>query len=133
MGVSPFLISSSIQAIVAQRLVRIICPECKTPYRNGKNAPIIPGLNINDSENAEFYHGTGCGHCNKTGYYGRAGIFEFMRTSSELKEAIHRKAPTHELRDIARSNGMTTLAEDGLRLANNQVTTLEEVMRVSMK
>ncbi|MHC4183205.1 MAG: GspE/PulE family protein, partial [Planctomycetota bacterium] len=133
MGVSPFLISSSIQAIVAQRLVRIICPECKTPYRNGKNAPIIPGLNINDSENAEFYHGTGCEHCNKTGYYGRAGIFEFMCTSSELKEAIHRKAPTHELRDIARSNGMTTLAEDGLRLANNQITTLEEVMRVSIK
>ncbi len=133
MGVSPFLISSSIQAIVAQRLVRIICPECKTPYRNGKNGPIISELNINDSENAEFYHGTGCDHCNKTGYYGRAGIFEFMCTSSELKEAIHRKAPTHELRNIARSNGMTTLAEDGLRLANNQITTLEEVMRVSIK
>ncbi len=133
MGVSPFLISSSIQAIVAQRLVRIICPECKTPYRNGKNVPIIPGLNINDSENDEFYHGTGCEHCNKTGYYGRAGIFEFMCTSSELKEAIHRKVPTHELRKIACSNGMTTLAEDGLRLANNQITTLEEVMRVSIK
>jgi type IV pilus assembly protein PilB len=133
MGVSPFLISSSIQAIVAQRLVRIICPECKTPHRNGEKVPTVPGLNINDLENAEFYHGTGCEHCNKTGYYGRAGIFEFMCIGSELKEAIHRKAPTHELGDLARSNGMKTLMEDGLRLANNQVTTLEEVMRVSMK
>jgi type II secretory ATPase GspE/PulE/Tfp pilus assembly ATPase PilB-like protein len=90
-------------------------------------------LNSNDLENAEFYHGTGCEHCNRTGYYGRAGIFEFMCTSPELKEAIHRKAPTHELRNIARSNGMTSLAEDGLRLANNQITTLEEVTRVSIK
>lgn len=133
MGISPFLISSSIQAIVAQRLVRIICPECKAPYRNGKKVPAVLGLNTNDLENAEFYHGTGCEHCNKTGYYGRAGIFEFMCTGSELKEAIHRKAPTQELREIARSNGMTTLMEDGLRLAHNQVTTLEEIIRVSMK
>ncbi len=133
MGVSPFLISSSIQAVVAQRLVRIICPECKAPQRNGENVPNVPGFNTSDLENAEFYHGTGCEHCNKTGYYGRAGIFEFMCTSSELKEAIHRKAPTHELRKIAHSNGMTTLMEDGLRLAKNQITTLEEVTRVSMK
>ena len=133
MGVSPFLISSSIQAVVAQRLVRIICPECKAPQRNGENVPNVPGFNTSDLENAEFYHGTGCEHCNKTGYYGRAGIFEFMCTSSELKEAIHRKAPTHELRKIAHSNGMTTLMEDGLRLAKNQITTLEEVTRVSTK
>ncbi len=133
MGVSPFLISTSIQAVVAQRLIRIICPECKAPYRNGEKVPTAPGLNSNDSENAEFYHGTGCEHCNKTGYYGRAGIFEFMCTSPELKEAIHRKAATHELRNIARSNGMISLAEDGLRLANNQITTLEEITRVSIK
>ncbi len=133
MGVSPFLISSSIQAIIAQRLVRVICPKCKTPYENGKNVPIAPGLNVSDFGNAESYHGTGCEYCNKTGYYGRAGIFEFMGTSSELKEAIHRKAPANELREIACSNGMTTLMEDGLRLANNQITTLEEVTRVSIK
>ncbi len=133
MGVSPFLISTSIQAVAAQRLVRIICPECKAPCRNGEKVPIVSGLNINGLENAEFYHGTGCEYCNRTGYYGRAGIFEFMCTSSELKEAIHRKAPTHELRSIAHSNGMTTLMEDGLRLASNQITTLEEIMRVSVK
>ena len=133
MGVSPFLISTSIQAVVAQRLIRVICSECKAPYRNGEKIPTAPGSNINDLENAEFYHGTGCEHCNRTGYYGRAGIFEFMCTSPELKEAIHRKAPTHELRKIAHSNGMTTLMEDGLRLARNQITTLEEVTRVSMK
>ena len=131
MGIKPFLISSSIQAVLAQRLVRVICPKCKVPYKIEKD--VLEALNIDsiDLENREFCHGAGCEYCNKTGYRGRKPIFEFMSMNTELRDAIFNNLPTNELRKIARSNGMTTLAEDGLRLARAQVTTLEEVMRIT--
>ncbi len=131
MGIKPFLISSSIQAILAQRLVRVICQKCKVPYKVEKD--ILESLNIDsiDLENTEFYHGAGCEHCNKTGYRGRKPIFEFMGMNTELRDAIFNNMATNELRKIAHSNGMTTLAEDGLRLARAQITTLEEVMRIT--
>ena len=129
MGIKPFLISSSIQAILAQRLVRVICPKCKVPYKIEKD--VLAALNITDLEDTEFFHGTGCEYCNRTGYRGRKPIFEFMCINAEIREAIFKNEGTHELRKIAHSNGMSTLAEDGLRLARAQITTLEEVMRVS--
>ena len=129
MGIKPFLISSSIQAILAQRLVRVICPKCKVPYKIEKD--ILAALNITDLEDTEFSRGTGCEYCNRTGYRGRKPIFEFMCINAKIREAIFRNEGTHELRKIAHSNGMSTLAEDGLRLARAQITTLEEVMRVS--
>jgi len=131
MGIKPFLISSSIQAILAQRLVRVICPKCKVPYKVEKD--VLESLNVDsiDVENMEFCHGTGCDYCNKTGYRGRKPIFEFMSMNTELRDAIFNKMPTNELRKIAHSNGMTTLAEDGLRLARAHVTTFEEVMRIT--
>jgi len=131
MGIKPFLISSSIQAILAQRLVRVICPKCKVPCKIEKDvleSLDIDGINL---ENTEFCHGTGCEHCNKTGYRGRKPIFEFMSMNTELRDAIFNNMATNELRKIAHSNGMTTLAEDGLRLARAQITTLEEVMRIT--
>ncbi len=133
MGIKPFLISSSVHAVIAQRLVRVICPKCKTPYKIKEDSLLALGLNINDFENTEFYHGTGCDNCSKTGYCGRTAILEFMYITPELREAIHRKLPIDELRKIARSNGMTTLMEDGLRLACTQITSLEEIIRVSIK
>ena len=131
MGIKPFLISSSIQAVLAQRLVRVICPKCKVPYKIEKD--VLEALNIDsiNLENTEFYHGTGCEYCNKTGYRGRKPIFEFMSMNTELRNAIFNNMPTNELRKIARANGMTTLAEDGLRLARAQITTLEEVIRIT--
>lgn len=129
MGIKPFLISSSIQAILAQRLVRVICPKCKVPHKIEKD--VLAALNITDLEDTEFSHGTGCEYCNRTGYRGRKPIFEFMCINAKIREAIFRSEGTHELRKIAHSNGMSTLAEDGLRLARAQITTLEEVMRVS--
>ncbi|MCP4252907.1 MAG: Flp pilus assembly complex ATPase component [Candidatus Scalindua sp.] len=131
MGIKPFLISSSIQAILAQRLVRVICPKCKVPYKVEKHVLEALNMESNDLENTEFYHGTGCEYCNKTGYRGRKPIFEFMSMNSELRKAIFNNMPTNELRKVAHSNGMTTLAEDGLRLARTQITTLEEVMRIT--
>jgi type IV pilus assembly protein PilB len=131
MGIKPFLLSSSIQAILAQRLVRVICSKCKVPYKVEK--PVLASLGINnaDIECTEFYHGKGCDYCNKTGYRGRKPIFEFMSINKEMREAVFKNVTTNELREIALSNGMTTLAEDGLRLAREQITTLEEIMRVS--
>ena len=131
MGIKPFLLSSSIQAILAQRLVRVICPKCKVPYKIEKD--ILESLDIDgiDLENREFCHGTGCEYCNKTGYRGRKPIFEFMSINTELRNAIFNNMATNQLRKIAHSNGMTTLAEDGLRLARAQITTLEEVMRIT--
>ncbi|MHC4321425.1 MAG: GspE/PulE family protein [Planctomycetota bacterium] len=131
MGIKPFLISSSIQAVLAQRLVRVICPKCKVPYKIEKN--VLESLEIDgiDLENREFSHGTGCEYCNNTGYRGRKPIFEFMSMNTELRNAIFNNMATNELRKIAHSNGMATLAEDGLRLAREQITTLEEVMRIT--
>jgi type IV pilus assembly protein PilB len=131
MGIKPFLLSSSIQAILAQRLVRVICPKCKVPHKIEKD--VLKALNIEDIdlENTEFYHGIGCEYCNKTGYRGRKPIFEFMSINAKIRDAIFNNVGTSELRKIAHSNGMTTLAEDGLRLARAQITTPEEVMRIT--
>ena len=131
MGIKPFLISSSIQAILAQRLVRVICPKCKAPHKLEKDVLEVLNIDSINLENTEFYHGIGCEYCNKTGYRGRKPIFEFMSMNTELRDAIFHNMPTNELRKIAHSNGMSTLAEDGLRLARAQITTLEEVMRIT--
>jgi len=132
MGIKPFLISSSIQAILAQRLVRVICPKCKVPCKADNEVLAMLSINNIDVGDTEFYHGTGCEYCNRTGYRGRKAIFEFMCVNTEMREAIFKNAGIHELRKIAHLNGMTTLAEDGLRSARAQITTLEEVIRVSM-
>ncbi len=131
MGIKPFLLSSSIQAILAQRLVRTICPKCKEPYKVEKVLLASLGINSGGLECTEFYHGKGCDYCNKTGYRGRTPIFEFMSINKEMREAIFRNVTTNELRKIAFSSGMTTLAEDGLRLAREQITTLGEITRVT--
>lgn len=131
MGIKPFLISASINAILAQRLVRVICPSCKVPQniQNGSLGDL--GFATEDSEGFVSFHGQGCNHCNNTGYFGRVGIFEFLSLTPGLREAIHRKVPTNELRKIAHAEGMTTLKEDGLRLVRAGITTLEELKRVS--
>jgi len=131
MGIKPFLISSSIQAVLAQRLVRVICQKCKVPYKIEKDVSAALNIDSINLENTEFYHGAGCEYCNKTGYRGRKPIFEFMSMNTELRNAIFNNMPTNELRKIAHANGMTTLAEDGLRLAREQITTLEEVIRIT--
>ncbi len=130
MGIKPFLVASSVQAIMAQRLVRIICNECKeddpAPDRH-----LLRLLAIKDSDlqGRTLKRGAGCKRCTKTGYRGRFGIFEMMQMTNEVRELAFNRAPTSQIRRAARAAGMKTLLEDGKRKIMRGVTTLEEVAR----
>ncbi|MCP5004607.1 MAG: Flp pilus assembly complex ATPase component, partial [Planctomycetes bacterium] len=131
MGIKPFLIASSIQAIAAQRLVRVLCPKCKVSFRISEEVLNSMGLSSEALGSDEMSHGAGCESCGQTGYSGRTIILELMCVTPDLRKAIHGKASIDDLRKIACENGMTTLMEDGLRLVRNQTTSLEEILRVS--
>lgn len=129
MGVKPYLITASLLAVISQRLVRKICPECKEKYMPGKD--IINELNLPESElqGKSFYIGRGCNNCNKTGYKGRMAILEIMIINDEINSLIIEQASTETIKEAARRNGMRTLTESGLNAASNGLTTLEEVIR----
>jgi type IV pilus assembly protein PilB len=132
MGVKPFLVASSIQAIMAQRLIRVICTNCKTVDRNpDKNH--LKLLNITEEQVARhpIYKGAGCSKCQDTGYKGRIGIFEMLEMSNELRELAFSKAPTSELKKAAKAGGMKMLIDDGKLKIFQGVTTPEEVARVT--
>ena len=132
MGVKPFLVASSIQAIMAQRLVRVICKECKQVDKN-VDPQYLRLLNIKPEDMAKrpFYKGTGCSRCQGTGYKGRVAIFEMLEMNTELRELAFERAPSSELRKAARASGMRTLLEDGKLKVFSGVTTPEEVARTS--
>jgi len=131
MGVAPYMVASSVQAIMAQRLVRTICTNCKQPYEPPASQLAAVGLKREDIEGITLYRGTGCTRCHGTGYYGRIAIFELMEMNPDLRNLAFAKAPTGEIREKARSYGMLTLMEDGLRKVIQGVTTIEEVLRVA--
>ncbi len=130
-GVQPFLVSSSIQAVMAQRLVRRICQNCKEPYEPEPFELQAAGLAPEDVRDITFYRGAGCPECNQTGYKGRIGIFELMEMDSELREMAFHKAPTNRIRDQAVASGMRTLKQDGIRKVLQGITTIEEVLRIT--
>ncbi|MBE2212676.1 MAG: type II/IV secretion system protein, partial [Opitutaceae bacterium] len=113
MGVEPFLISSALEAIVAQRLVRRICTECRTPFEPDASLLQQLGLASDDRHGRQFFYGRGCETCHDTGYRGRLGIFELLRMSDSLRELITKKAPALILRRKALEQGMRTLRDDG--------------------
>jgi type IV pilus assembly protein PilB len=129
MGVKPYLITASLLAVISQRLVRKICPECKEEYKPGKD--IINELNIPESElqGRHFYIGKGCNNCDQTGYKGRMAILEIMITNDEINSLVIEQSSAETIRQAAKRNGMRTLAEGGLNAACNGLTTLEEVIR----
>ncbi len=127
-GVQPFLVASSVIAIMAQRLVRIVCPKCKAPDQPSSAELKASGLTPEQIKRATFMRGRGCGHCNHTGYRGRKGIFEMMRLNSTIREMTFKREPTQTIRRQARILGMRTLLEDGLNKALTGITTLEEVL-----
>ncbi|MHB1426396.1 MAG: GspE/PulE family protein [Gemmataceae bacterium] len=127
-GVQPFLVASSVIAIMAQRLVRLVCPKCKAPDQPSHSELKASGLTQEQIKNATFMRGRGCGHCNHTGYRGRKGIFEMMRLNSTIREMTFKREPTQTIRRQARLLGMRTLLEDGLNKALAGITTLEEVL-----
>jgi len=132
MGVKPFLVASSIQAIMAQRLVRIICKKCKVVDENPDPFHLQAlGITQEDIEKHPIYKGTGCSQCQHTGYKGRLAIFEMFEMNNELRELAFAKAPTTELRRAAKASGMRTLMEDGKIKIFNGITTPVEVVRIT--
>ncbi len=130
MGVEPFLIASSIIGILAQRLGRRICQNCKEPYKPPAEALHRVGFNVDDIENVVFYRGRGCDQCRHTGYRGRQGIYEMMVINDEIADLTVKRAPLSEIRNAALANGMKTLKMDGFQKVLEGTTTVEEVMRV---
>jgi type IV pilus assembly protein PilB len=129
MGVPSYLVSGSIVAIMAQRLVRIVCQKCKQPYSPPESMIEAAGITPEMRANANFLKGRGCGNCQGSGFRGRLGIFELMLMSSKIRELTFNSAPTDQIRRVATSEGMRTLYWDGIDKVLRGVTTLEEVFR----
>ncbi len=132
-GVKPFLVASSIQAVMAQRLVRVLCSNCKEPYEPDDKELLAARLRQEDLEGVTFYRGRGCPQCFQNGYRGRIGIFELMEMNNTLREMAFRKETYTRLRAQARRSGMLTLEEDGVRKAIAGITTLDEVIRITQR
>ena len=129
MGVEPFLISSSLMAVLAQRLVRTICKKCRTPFEPTESQLSMLNLSPHDIGDKVFYYGRGCQSCNDTGYRGRKGIFELLVIGEAIRALINERAPSIVLRQKAVELGMVTLREDGLRSIFDGATTIEEVVK----
>jgi type IV pilus assembly protein PilB len=129
MGLEPFLISASLEAILAQRLVRRICPSCRTAYQPGHD--LIEMLEVDPLEIADkdFFYGDGCAECSNTGYRGRVGLFEMIVVSDAIRELINNRAPTLTIKQKALEQGMRSLRDDGLRAIFDGNSTIEEVLK----
>jgi general secretion pathway protein E/type IV pilus assembly protein PilB len=131
-GVKPFLVASSTRGIMAQRLVRTICDNCKTDHKATDRELRLLGPIAAQFRETSVFRGEGCATCSQTGYKGRKGIFELFTINDEVRNMIYQRVSTTELRIKARELGMRTLREDGLRKVVAGITTLEEVFRVTM-
>jgi type IV pilus assembly protein PilB len=129
MGCEPFLIAATLEGVLAQRLIRTICKECRTPY---DPSPIVLnqlGLSQSDIGNKQFFTGTGCPACGNSGYKGRRGLYELLNITDPMRDLITQKAPTLVIRQKAIELGMVTLRDDGLRNIYDGTTTIEEVLK----
>jgi type II secretion system protein E len=129
MGVEPYLVASSLEAVLAQRLVRVLCAHCKQPDTSATAEQFKAKLGIPPERT--IYKTVGCRECRNTGFFGRHAIFEWMDTSEEIRQLILKSASSDQIRNAARRDGMRTLAEDGWRLVAAGVTTVEEVLSVT--
>jgi len=129
MGTEPFLVAASLEGILAQRLVRTICKDCKAPYEPNEAILNQLGLSLHELGNKQFYTGLGCDSCSGSGLRGRRGLFELLDVTDPLAELITDRAPTVQLKQKAIELGMTTLREDGLRNIYEGITTIEEVLK----
>src|SRR2546421_12261902 len=129
MGVEPFLISSTLEAVLGQRLLRSICSECRAAYEPNETLLAQVGLRRRDIGEKKFFYGKGCDMCNNTGYKGRKGIYELMKITDPLRELINERAPTVTLKQKAVELGMVTLRQDGIRSIFAGDTTIEEVLK----
>src|SRR5438876_715124 len=129
MGVEPFLISSTLEAVLGQRLLRSICRQCRSTYTPSETLLAELGISPQDIGNRQFFYGKGCDACNNTGYKGRKGIYELLSLTDPIRELINERAPTVTLKQKAVELGMVTLRQDGLRSVFAGDTTVEEVLR----
>jgi type IV pilus assembly protein PilB len=129
-GVQPFLVASSVIAIMAQRLVRVVCAKCKVPYDPPHKEIVAAGITEEQLKTATFMKGRGCSNCNNTGFRGRKGIYELLRMNNKIREMTFKGAPTQDLRRAARATGMKNLLEDGVLKACKGITTLDEVLSI---
>ena len=130
-GVQPFLVASSVMAIMAQRLVRKVCPKCKVRYEPPPHVLKGLGLRPEIAKKANFMKGKGCSNCAKSGYRGRQGIYELMGMTSQIRDMTFKGESTQAIRKVARKQGMRTLFEDGMIKALKGVTTIDEVLRIT--
>jgi type II secretory ATPase GspE/PulE/Tfp pilus assembly ATPase PilB-like protein len=129
MGIEPFLVASSMVGVIAQRLVRVLCPKCKQPYKPTKRFLHTVGFD-RVGGTPTFYRPVGCGFCNQIGYKGRTGVFEIMPVDDTIKTLIIKRAPSTEIKAAAIAGGMRPLQQAGLAKALAGITSFEEVMRV---
>ena len=129
MGLEPFLISASLEGVLAQRLLRRICKTCRTPYEPDKDVVNMLDVDALEIANKKFYYGKGCPDCNRSGYKGRQGLFELMTINDQLRALITQKSPTLVLKQKAIESGMRPLREDGLRCIFDGHTSIEEVLK----
>jgi type IV pilus assembly protein PilB len=127
MGIEPYLVSSSLVGVVAQRLVRNICPRCKTTYRPSHDEMLM----LKMKEPKPLYKGTGCPYCNMTGYKGRTGIHEILVVTREIRELVNRRAPVDQIAQMAARQGTTSLQQSCSELVLSGVTTIDELIRVT--
>jgi type IV pilus assembly protein PilB len=132
MGVKPFLVASSIQAVLAQRLIRVLCPKCKQPDKEPDKMWLkLAGITDADIKERVLYKPRGCDYCTGTGFRGRIGIFEMMTMNSEIRALAFERAPTNRIRKAALASGMKSLLMDGRLKVLNGTTTAEEVVKVA--
>jgi type IV pilus assembly protein PilB len=132
MGVKPFLVASSIQAVMAQRLIRVLCPKCKQPDKEPDMMWLkLAGITEKELEGKTLYKPRGCDYCTGTGFRGRVGLFELMQMNSELRTLAFERSATNKIRKAALSSGMKSLLMDGRLKVLNGTTTAEEVVKVA--
>jgi type IV pilus assembly protein PilB len=129
MGIEPYLLSSALNGVIAQRLTRTVCPNCATKYIPPTN--VLHDAGLSDKPGHIFRKGVGCQDCHNSGFRGRAGIYAVMEVAAELRRLIHKAAPTHELRDQLHRQGVLALREEGVLLALEGRSSLEEVLTVT--
>ncbi len=132
MGIEPFLIAATLEAIIAQRLVRTICTKCKTPYEPSADELQLIGMTDDMIAGQSFYYGKGCETCNNTGYKGRTAIFEILDVNEKIREMILEKASSGQIREEARRMGMTTLRDSGIQTIFMGLSTIEEVVKETL-
>ena len=129
MGIEPFLITATVEAVLAQRLVRKICTECRTQFEPSDELLMELQLPVAQARQYKFYYGRGCQRCNNSGYKGRCGIYELLDVTDDVRDLVGSNASVDDIRNFARSQGMTTLREAGLKLIFDGISTIDEIVR----